>query len=267
MDIGSTLRTARERRNLSLAQIASTTKIPLVHLEAIEANAFEQAPPGIFIRGFLRAYAREVGIDPREIVNQFIAEHALDTPPPIEPSPATDAPPVERVEASDLDPGGSGSIWGSLAVVAVLIVAVVGIQQLDRDDPAPTSQGQTQGPLPGGAEPASAADLSPVATTGRTVPTAATAEQANPAGGRFQIQAEGLCWVEAVVDGQKLVYRLMQPGERASVDPERELVLRVGDPAAVTYFVDGAPGEPLGKRGIPVTVRFTSEGERLTRAS
>jgi cytoskeletal protein RodZ len=267
MDLGTTLRDARERRGLSLTQLSSTTKIPLTHLEAMEANVFELVPPGIFLRGFLRAYAREVGLDPRQIIDQFAAEHGSELPPPVE-MPASPTTPDNRDETHfvDADPSGSGSAWSSLAVVIALIIAVVGIHRFNNPE---TSTAVAQAGLasaPSALDDAPAAAARPVATSGEMVSEVPVSAPASLAG-RFQIHAQGLCWVEAVVDGRKIVYRLMQPGERASIDPEHELVLRVGDPAAVTYFVDGAPGEPLGERGVPVTVRFTSEGQRIARAS
>jgi hypothetical protein len=95
------------------------------------------------------------------------------------------------------------------------------------------------------------------------------ADAATPAvaSARFQFEAQAPCWVEAVVDGRKVVYRLMQRGDREAIDPGHEIVLRIGDPGAFTYSVNGSPGAPLGKPGVPITVRFTSEGQRLQLAS
>jgi cytoskeleton protein RodZ len=267
MDLGSTLRDARERRGLSLAQLSSTTKIPLTHLEAMEANVFELVPPGIFLRGFLRAYAREVGLDPGRIIDQFAAEHGAEIPPPVVIGASAAAQDDSGDAASiDADLSGSGSAWSSLAVVIALIIAVVGIHRFNSPETAPTTAEADLRSSLGGSD-AAPGDARPVATSGDAVSQVTVAAQTTLAAGRFQIHAQGPCWVEAVVDGRKIVYRLMQPGERASIDPEHELVLRIGDPAAVTYFVDGAPGEPLGERGVPVTVRFTSEGQRIARAS
>jgi cytoskeletal protein RodZ len=267
MDTGTTLRDARERRGLSLAQLSSTTKIPLTHLEAMEANVFELVPPGIFLRGFLRAYAREVGLDPRQVIDQFVAEHGSELPPVETPQSLDGQSDAEEARSIDADLSGSGSAWSSLAVVIALIIAVVGIHRFSSPD-ASISRAEANRPSSLSGVDTSATDAArPVATSGETERAAAVAPQTNLAAGRFQIHAQGPCWVEAVVDGRKLVYRLMQPGERATIDPEHELVLRVGDPAALTYFVDGTPGEPLGEAGVPVTVRFTSEGQRIARAS
>ena len=73
MDLGSELRHARERLGLSLDDIAERTKIRAATLRAIEHDDFDRLPPPIFTRGFLKAYAREVGLDPDGVANRFAA--------------------------------------------------------------------------------------------------------------------------------------------------------------------------------------------------
>jgi cytoskeleton protein RodZ len=65
MDVGAVLRDAREQRGLSLDQLAQATKIRVTVLQAIETNRGEKLPEPIFLRGFVRAYAREVGLNPQ----------------------------------------------------------------------------------------------------------------------------------------------------------------------------------------------------------
>ena len=62
-DFGSKLREARERRGISLRQIANATKISVRALEALERNDISRLPGGIFSRAFVRSYAVEVGLD------------------------------------------------------------------------------------------------------------------------------------------------------------------------------------------------------------
>ena len=64
------------------------------------------------------------------------------------------------------------------------------------------------------------------------------------------------CWVSATVDGEKAVERLLQPGEQKTVTVRRELVLTVGDAAAVVLQFNGAEARSLGKSGEVVTARF-----------
>src|SRR5215510_7948586 len=78
-DFGQKLRDARERRGLSLRQIASATKISLLTLEALERNDIARLPGGIFSRAFVRSYALEVGLDPEETIQEFMGQFPQDS--------------------------------------------------------------------------------------------------------------------------------------------------------------------------------------------
>src|SRR2546423_2728478 len=73
-DFGGKLREARERRGMSLRQIANATKISMAALEALERNDVSRLPGGIFSRAFVRSYAVEVGLDPDRTIQEFIAQ-------------------------------------------------------------------------------------------------------------------------------------------------------------------------------------------------
>jgi cytoskeletal protein RodZ len=69
---GGSLRRARERRGVTVHQIAAATKIPAAALEALERNESSRLPGGIFSRAFVRAYAAEVGLDAERTVCEFL---------------------------------------------------------------------------------------------------------------------------------------------------------------------------------------------------
>ena len=71
-DFGGKLRLARERRGVSLRQIAVSTKISVGALEALERNDMSRLPGGIFSRALVRSYALEVGLDPEDTVREFL---------------------------------------------------------------------------------------------------------------------------------------------------------------------------------------------------
>jgi cytoskeletal protein RodZ len=71
-DFGGKLRQARERRGISLRQIAASTKISPAALDALERNDVSKLPGGIFSRAFVRSYAVEVGLPPDETVKEFL---------------------------------------------------------------------------------------------------------------------------------------------------------------------------------------------------
>src|SRR6478752_3991494 len=88
--LGQMLRDARERRGVSLRQIATATKISVSVLDALERNDISKLPGGIFGRAFVRSYASEVGLDPEATIQEFVQRFN------VEPAPSaivpTDAP-------------------------------------------------------------------------------------------------------------------------------------------------------------------------------
>jgi transcriptional regulator with XRE-family HTH domain len=68
---GPRLRAERERRGISLDTIASVTKVGSDLWEGLERNDFSRWPSGIFARAFVRDYARAIGLDADEVVNEF----------------------------------------------------------------------------------------------------------------------------------------------------------------------------------------------------
>ncbi len=68
---GLRLRAARERRGLTLESITAKTKVPVALWEALERNDLANWPAGLFARAYVRDYARIIGLDPEEIVEEF----------------------------------------------------------------------------------------------------------------------------------------------------------------------------------------------------
>jgi len=86
--IGGYLRSERETRKLSLEEVSSTTRIPRRTLESLEEDRFEELPSGVFVRGFIKAYASAVEIDAEEVLAQFDQERPqIPTPPPLSTVP------------------------------------------------------------------------------------------------------------------------------------------------------------------------------------
>lgn len=72
-ELGVTLRLQRESKGLSLAEISGATKVKESVLRAIEAGKYEGLPALVFVKGFVAAYARHVGLDPKPLVKSLQA--------------------------------------------------------------------------------------------------------------------------------------------------------------------------------------------------
>lgn len=89
--IGRYLRRARETRAMSLEEISRSTRIPVTSIERIEADQFDDLPGEVFVRGFLKSYARAVALPVEDVLARYTASRrvAWVTPLPL-------ASPVKR---------------------------------------------------------------------------------------------------------------------------------------------------------------------------
>src|SRR6185437_6991558 len=78
---GDKLKREREMRGVTLDEIADSTKIARRHLEALESEDFGFLPGGVFNKGFVRAYARFIGIDEDQAVADYAAVNKEVAPP------------------------------------------------------------------------------------------------------------------------------------------------------------------------------------------
>ncbi|MGB8330656.1 MAG: helix-turn-helix domain-containing protein [Polyangiales bacterium] len=79
--IGDYLKTERQTRRLSLEEVSSTTRIPRRTLESLEGDRFDDLPSGVFVRGFIKAYALAVDIDADEVLARFDQQRPKTLPP------------------------------------------------------------------------------------------------------------------------------------------------------------------------------------------
>ena len=77
---GARLKREREQRKMTLDDISVSTKIGTRFLVALEEEHFDQLPGGIFNKGFVRAYARHLGIDENQAIADFVAASAPIVP-------------------------------------------------------------------------------------------------------------------------------------------------------------------------------------------
>jgi cytoskeletal protein RodZ len=221
---GAWLRRQREMREIDLHEIAERTKISLRYLQAMEQDRFELLPAPVFARGFLREYAKYVGLSPDEVVNYYLSALGGDQEEGGEHEPA----PVRRRS-------GVASPWsyGVFLVLAVILLAALMAylafyaESRRRDRRAP--------PLPIAAPPAA---LAPEAAA--PPPAEAEAEPAAPLEVTLDFTQE--CWVELVIDGRQRISELHAPGESLQIDAERSVVLaNIGNAAGVEVQVNGEP--------------------------
>ena len=109
--LGTYLRQERELRQISLEEVAQTTRIPLRMLQHIEDDDLERLPGDVFAKGFLKSYASTVGLDEAEVLERF-GRRAEPTP--------EDAPAPAPITA--VTPPESGRRFGIAIALVVLLI-------------------------------------------------------------------------------------------------------------------------------------------------
>jgi transcriptional regulator with XRE-family HTH domain len=97
LTIGARLRHERELRGMSIEEIARATRIPLISIERIEADRFDDLPGEVFVRGFLRGYARAIGVEADEILALYGAARRVPVAAPVPVAPPTTRRETRRV--------------------------------------------------------------------------------------------------------------------------------------------------------------------------
>lgn len=124
---GETLRRERELRQISLREISEATKINLRYLDSLERDDFRHLPGGVFNKGFVRAYAQFIGIDPETMVTAYLEEEGRQQARATHTGGAPDA------ESESAEPVAKPAVrlwFAALVVVLILVVLAVGLTAL-----------------------------------------------------------------------------------------------------------------------------------------
>ncbi|MEJ5166692.1 MAG: helix-turn-helix transcriptional regulator, partial [Thermoanaerobaculia bacterium] len=72
--VGYLLKRTREVREIELEEVSKKTKISVRFLQAIEEGRWSILPGDVFVKGFIRAYAQYLGLNPEEVVEKYVQE-------------------------------------------------------------------------------------------------------------------------------------------------------------------------------------------------
>ena len=237
---GARLKRERERQGILLEDVAISTKIGTRMLQALEEEHFDQLPGGIFNKGFVRAYARHLGLDEDRAVADYMAA-AGALPPPKEPEAVVAAMAAHSDEArhEKKSARGDGLPWGKLAILLLLLAFGVALwgshSQEFRKPPHPPASQQ----------------LHPARLTAPVVSSASTRyASATPAPAVFVvlIKAREDSWVTVTADGKQIMGAILPAHGEQSVAASQEITVRAGNTGGLDFWFNGRQlpiqGEP-----------------------
>lgn len=245
--LGEELRRKREEQGITLAEISESTRIGTRFLKAIETDNFSTLPGGIFTRSFIRAYAKQVGMNEDEAITlyqQQVTGPSDETPDevshsaktsPGEPAPPKLAPPAEpkprRFEPVTFRPTPTRTSWPTVVIGAgillFVIIIVLGIvKQLNRAGseaaPAPAPTAQKTEP----AKPASQQNPQPVQSDSPSNPATGSGE---PLLVKLEA-ATGDAWIRYQVDDAKPTTVVLKQGQTTDIPPaQSQVTLNLGN--------------------------------------
>ncbi len=277
--LGDRFRSAREARGLSLSDVSEQIRIRSIYLAAIEEENWSAVGAPVYIRGFLRTYARFLGLDPEDVVAAFNGE----VPAAQTASQAANEPSRAAEAGRHARPSGPYLIWIA-GVIAVLLVAFVVYNEVTMhrsatvviETAAPSATPSvlpSNAPSPGAALALSAAAPppcpSPSAALGAS-PRASAAPSPTPCPSPSitpeQIAALGAqsmaivltapSWLRVTVDGSVSMEGTFPAGTSRAFHG-KAAVVRVGNAGGVAIYVDGKDVGKLGKSGDVIDRSFT----------
>lgn len=219
--VGEKLRAAREAQGVDLADIATRTRIPLRHLEAIERGNYAQLPSATYALGFTKAYARAVDADEVAIARDLRVELGDQ----YEHRPA----PTSTYEMRDANRTPSRGLAWIMLLVAVLVLAGVGVWY-------GTDWFRGSAPAPEGL------------VVPEPSPSPTPSAQPTVAGGQVSLVALDSVWLQVHdATGKILFEKQMAAGERYDVPPDADHpVAKTARADKIQVTVNGSNVAPLG---------------------
>lgn len=237
-DLGGRFRAAREARGLSLSEVADQIRIRSVYLAAIEEENWSAIGAPVYVRGFIRTYARFLKLDPEEAIAAF------NRTQPEWAAPGASPPEPARSLAR---PRRTGLLLWVAGIVAVLLVAFVVYNELTmhaaQTAQTPAAAEATETPT-AGAE----GSLQP----GPAIPTPISGSEANS----LALVLSAPSWLRVTVDGNVSMEGTFPAGTSKTFHGKSALV-RLGNAGGVEIYVDGKDRGKLGKSGDVVEKTFT----------
>ena len=262
---GEELRREREIRGISLKEIADSTKISKRFLEAIERNDHKTLPAPVFTRGFVREYARYLGLNAEEMVNRYnyaaAGDDRIEHSPHLDRLVTTPAPQEQPPRPKEGIPPPYKRIDRNVFIVIGLVAGLAAVSwwaiKHKRE-----ARAEADARLAAEVRP-------PVVPKAAVVPVPPPAAPAESQPLRMTLELTDDSWITLSVDGKTVINDELQAGERRTLEANDEFRFKtIGNAAAAIVTIDNIQVPPMGKDGQVVHNRvFNRDSVKALAAS
>jgi cytoskeleton protein RodZ len=280
-DLGARLRAAREEQGISLREAEQATRIRGAFLEAIEEGRLSDLPGEVYARGFIRNYARFLGLDP----DAMLQEHAITSHQPVHVAEILDEPltPLSHrlfgwVLALLFVGLVSGGVWylynygwvrqgwrvqsfwpptiSTPTAPALAIPDPTGTPPTTRQTPVSAAE-VTPIPSVGDTELVPTETATPTATPTPRPPTATPSPTPTPIPGvQIEAFAQADTYLEVRADGELLGIGILRATETSEWRADELIQLRIGNAGGLQLLVNGRDVGSLGASGQVINVEY-----------
>lgn len=242
--IGDTLKQAREKRGIAIADVHGATKITPQNLIALEEDRLEAFPNRVYARAFLRDYANFLGLDSAPLLEQYELRFA----------PEEQDSPAKPNQASSRSVDGAGTLVRAFAIVVILVVVALAVWRpvvrfVQRESHTSVAQVQTpQTPT----TPTPRRPALPTATTTPKPPVTApkpVVAPPVPQGARLVVDTLTQAWIRVVVDGHPAFEGILPAFTQKSWQGSKTIVFRTGNAGGVRLTFNGKKLPQIGPSG------------------
>ncbi|MEW6542309.1 MAG: RodZ domain-containing protein [Nitrospirota bacterium] len=270
--VGDFFKQVRETKGLTLDEVASKTRINPDFLRALEEGNFSKLPDQVFAKGFVRSYARSLGLDEEDAMRRFVESAGTF----YEKQSELEQLRVRQEEDERRKKANRKVVIAAVAVALLALVLLLGREQAavspgrQSGEPEQTGKKLAVPSRPAPAQPAPA----PSETAPAVAPQTQGSQPSEPAaslpmtsapnepllglplegdasrdGLTLDIEALELSWVVVQVDGASPHEALLRPGERARWKAADRFTLTLGNAGGVRVELNGKPVGPFGPSG------------------
>ncbi|WP_039726210.1 helix-turn-helix domain-containing protein [Leptolyngbya iicbica] len=283
-NVGAYLRDLRKEQGTTIDEVANQIFIRPALVAAIESGDWESLPEPVFVQGFIRRYADYLGLDGREISQQFEPTPVAVLPDPVLATSSTVEGVVKQQDKHGLkvlskaepvpsngslatsSSGGASRNW-ILGIIG--LAAVVGLITWAVTRPAPepsTAQSDTE--TPETSTEAADAIAPDEVDPDEADPDEADAPTTTPSDGlTFAVNLEQDAWMRVTVDGEVAYEGILAAGSQETWTGENEIRITSGNSGGVLFSFNGSEEQPLGQPGAVRNLTLTPDTDAETLAS
>jgi cytoskeletal protein RodZ len=237
LSFGRYLQSMRLEKKINLEKVSEETRIAISNLQLIEKEDLEALPDKVFVKGFLRSYARAIGADAEEVVKLY--ETRLNM--------------ISRLaDAGSFSPRSSLFAWRNMilsiiVILAVIVTSLYGVSYFQGRMPEPEAV-----ETPAGSEQSGAAPLGQ--ETDSSVKKGATPKPVEKL--VLKIAAVDETWIKVIVDNKDSKEYNLMSGEKLEIEGSARFNLLIGNAGGLELEFNGKPVKISGKAGEVVNIQL-----------